>query len=159
MSDDLTPTKPQLVDSLSAKVEAFRQDPRSSEQYRDLKEALRQANQGAQLAEMAELHAAHLNDPRRAAGILVEAGATRLRVGQASEGERDLREALALDPSSEQASTRLSEHFIARGRFAEAAAVIEAELETLAQLAESEDRKSTRLNSSHLRQSRMPSSA
>src|SRR6185295_7288213 len=112
MSDDLTPTKPQLLDSLAAKVEAFRRDPRSGEVYRELKEALRHANQGAQLAEVAELHAAHVDDPLRAAGVLAEAGATRLRLNQASEGERDLREALALDPSSEQAAARLSEHLI-----------------------------------------------
>jgi tetratricopeptide (TPR) repeat protein len=136
MSDDLTPTKPQLLDSLAEKVEAFRRDPRSSELYREVKEALRHANQGSELAEVAELHAQHLNDPRRAAGVLAEAGATRLRLGQAGEAERDLRDALALDPSSEQAAGRLSEHLIARGRFAEAAAVIEAELETLAEMAE-----------------------
>ncbi|HEU5056654.1 MAG TPA: hypothetical protein VFU21_09005, partial [Kofleriaceae bacterium] len=98
MSDDLTPTKPQLLDSLAAKVEAFKRDPRSSELYRELKETLRQANEGAKLAEIAELHAANLNDPHRAAAILVEAGASRLRLGQAAEGERDLREALASDP-------------------------------------------------------------
>ena len=137
MSDDLTPTKPQLLDSLAAKVDAFRRDPRSGELYRELKEALRQANLGGELAEIAELHAEHVSDPRRAAGILVEAGATRLRMGQASEGERDLRDALAHDPASEQAANRLSEHFIARGRFAEAAAVIESELDTLSAMAES----------------------
>ena len=138
MSDDhLTPTKPELLDTLAAKVEAFRRDPRSGDLYRDLKESLRQANQGAQLAEIAELHAAHQSDAQRAAAILVEAGATRLRLGQAAEGERDLRDALVHDPASEQAANRLSEHLIARGRFAEAAAVIEAEVETLAQMAES----------------------
>src|SRR5688500_3544835 len=137
MSDDLTPTKPQLLDTLAAKVEAFKRDPHSSDLYRELKESLRQANEGAKLAEIAELHAAHVDDPQRAAAILVEAGANRLRLGQASEGERDLRDALAHDPAHEQAANRLAEHFIARGRFAEAAAVIEAELETLAQLAES----------------------
>src|SRR5688572_30354269 len=136
MSDDLTPTKPQMLETLGAKLEAFKRDPRSGELYRELKDALRQANQGAQLAEIAELHAPHLNDPHRAAAILVEAGATRLRLGQANEAERDLREALAHDPGNDAAASKLAEHLVARGRFAEAAAVIEAELDILAQLAE-----------------------
>src|SRR5687768_690114 len=50
--------------------------------------------------------------------------------------EAELREALAADPTDERAAARLSAHLIAMGRFAEAAGVIEAELDALAAIDE-----------------------
>ncbi|HWM85119.1 MAG TPA: tetratricopeptide repeat protein [Kofleriaceae bacterium] len=128
MSDDITPTTRQPLAGAGPKLDAFRADPESSELYDELHELLRQTNQPAQLAEIAELHAPHIDDPQRAAALFAEAGASRLRLGQSEPGESNLREALARDPLNEAASTRLTEHFIALGRFAEAAAVIEAEI-------------------------------
>ncbi|HKE17623.1 MAG TPA: tetratricopeptide repeat protein [Kofleriaceae bacterium] len=57
-------------------------------------------------------------------------------MGQSEPGESDLREALARDPRNQQASAHLTEHLIAGGRFAEAAAVLEAELAALEAAAE-----------------------
>src|SRR5690606_7075515 len=51
--------------------------------------------------------------------------------------EADLREALAADPADQRAAASLTTLLIAAGRFAEAAAVIEAELDALAARAES----------------------
>ncbi len=131
MSDDYTPTTRQPLAAAGAKLEAFRAEPESAELYDELRDLLRQTNEMAQLAEIAELHATHIDDPARSAALYAEAGAARLRMGESEPGEADLREALTRDPLNEQAGTRLVEHLIALGRFAEAAAVLEAEIAAL----------------------------
>jgi tetratricopeptide (TPR) repeat protein len=131
MSDDYTPTTRQPLAAAGAKLDAFRADPESSELYDELRDLLRQTNEMAQLAEIAELHATHVDDSMRSAALYAEAGAARLRMGESEAGEADLREALTHDPLNEQAGTRLVEHLIALGRFAEAAALLEAEIAAL----------------------------
>ncbi|HTE55100.1 MAG TPA: hypothetical protein VK698_29815 [Kofleriaceae bacterium] len=145
MSDDITPTTRQPLDPGGDKIEDFRREPESVELYGELRELLRRSDQTDELAEIAELHAPHIDDPQRSAEVYAEAGAARLRLGQSEPGESLLREALARDPLNEQASASLTEHLIGLGRAAEAAAVLEAEIDALEAETGSDDEAPTRV--------------
>jgi tetratricopeptide (TPR) repeat protein len=132
MRDDVTPTDPQPIDVLHAQLEALRKDPSDGELYYELRTDLRDSGQAEKLAEVSELRAPHEADPHKAATIWSEAGEARLVLGHDEQGEHDLRAALALDPANERAASRLAERCMVAGAFAEAAAILEAELADLA---------------------------
>jgi len=131
MRDDATPTHPQPIDVLAAQIESFRKHPDDEDLYAELHEALRDKGQPDAVAEVAELRAPHERDPLKAAAIWSEAGEARLLVGDDRRGERDLREAIALDPGNERANARLAERLMVARRYAEAAEVMESELAEL----------------------------
>ncbi len=144
MRDDITPTNPEPIEVLAAQIEAFRKDPSDADLYFELRTALRKSGQAQPLAELGELHAPHQKDRRRAADIWSEAGEARLLLGHDPEGEADLRRALDLDPANERAAARLTELLMVAERFAEAATIMERELEELAARAEAAPPKERR---------------
>lgn len=136
MRDDFTPTNPQPIDVLNAQLEAFRKDPTDGDLYAELRTELRKAGQPEPLAELCELRAPHEPEAHKAAAMWAEAGEARLLMGHDELGERDLREALRLDPASDKASARLTERLMVAGRFAAAAQIMEDELAELARRAD-----------------------
>lgn len=131
MTDDVTPTNPQPIDVLQAQLDAFRKDPTDADLYVELRAALRKSGHPDLLAEICELRAPHERDPRKAAAMWSEAGEARLLIGDEHRGDRDLRQALAIDPADERAAARYAERLMVAERFADAAAVLEAELAEL----------------------------
>ncbi len=131
MRDTLTPSNPRTTDVLSAQLEAFRRNPTDGALFHELRAELRKSGQAEPLADIGELHAPHERDRLRAAEIWSEAGEARLVLGHEQQGEADLRRALELDPANERAAARLTELLLTAERFAEAAEVLEVEIEEL----------------------------
>jgi len=116
---------------------AFREDPGNANLFTELHKSLKKQGDHAGLAELLELRAEKEGDRLRAAKHLAEAAERRLALGDSSAAETDFRRALALDPAQNRASAHFADYLIERRRFAEAAAVIEAEVAELATRAES----------------------
>jgi tetratricopeptide (TPR) repeat protein len=131
VSDDTTITNPQPTDALRAKLEAFRQHPRDARLYRELRDALRQRGQHRLLAELSELHAPHERDPQHSAEVWAEAAHAWFATNAAGQAERALQRALSLDPGHERAAAELTELYLKQSRYAEAADLMEDELEEL----------------------------
>lgn len=136
MRDD-TPTNPQPIEVLAAQLEAFRKDPSEADLYYELRTELRKSGAAEELAEIGELRAPHERDRLRAADILSEAGEARYLLGNDAQGEKNMRQALSLDPANERAAARFAEVLMVAERFAEAAEILEAELAELERRADS----------------------
>jgi tetratricopeptide (TPR) repeat protein len=130
----------QKMDTLGALVAAFRENPADGELYSQLRTRLIESKAAGQLAEIAELRAPHVRDALRASAIWAEAGLGRTQMGDRGAAERDLRTALSLDAGNEAAAKLLVDQFIEQRRYAEAAAILDAELEALAERAENSGR-------------------
>ena len=139
MRNELTPTHPQQSDVIRAQLETFREDPSDGDLFFDLQSALQKAGLSAEAAEIAELRASYEPGPEQAAARLGEAAEAWFLLGHDEAGERDLRRALALDPACESAAHRLCERLMLAERYADAAAIMEAELAALEERAAGSD--------------------
>lgn len=128
MREDTTKTAAPATNDLRARLAAFRKNPSSREQHRELRELLHTAGRPGDVAEVDELRAPHEQDRQRAADLWSEAGTARLAQKQRELAARDFAQALRLDPAHAQAAPALTALLLDQGRHASAADVIEDEL-------------------------------
>src|SRR5262245_51284961 len=107
MQDEYTPTNPEPIEAVGAQLESLRKDPSQRDLYVELRETLKKRGLTQRLAEAAEIRAPHEPEPQQAADVWTEAGECRLLLGQAELGERALRQAIALSPAHERATSLL----------------------------------------------------
>jgi Tfp pilus assembly protein PilF len=129
--DDTNETRIPAEADLQARLGAFRREPSDSAVHDELASILREAGRQRELAELHELHAPAEREVERAARLWAEAGKLRLAAQQRDVAEQDLGRALDLDPGHAVAAQALVELLLASGRPAEAAEVMEDELEAL----------------------------
>ncbi|HWN69566.1 MAG TPA: tetratricopeptide repeat protein, partial [Haliangium sp.] len=116
---------------LQARLAAFRHAPSDSAVHAELARTLREAGRWRELAELHELHAPTERKPERAVVLWAEAGRIHLAAQKRDLAEQDLGRALDLDPAHPGAAQAMVELLIASERPAEAADVMEDELDAL----------------------------
>ena len=130
-----TPTSRNDAEGADSRLEAFAEQPENVDLYRELKAALRKRSDKPGLATLYELRAPQEKDSVRAAAMWADAGEIRFDHDDIERAEQDLHRALRLDPGNERAAGKLAEHLLANRRFADAAQVLESELDELEQRA------------------------
>ncbi|MBP6628805.1 MAG: tetratricopeptide repeat protein [Kofleriaceae bacterium] len=129
MTDD--PTDHAHIDVLAARLDDLRARPADRDAYVGVRDLARQHGRGDVLAEACRLHADAAANPDERAEAYSEAGEALLLIGRAEDGEVALMSCLALRPGDGRAATLLADHYLATGRAAAAAEVLEAELAAL----------------------------
>ncbi len=133
MHDDTTPTELNPAETISSQLESFRQDPSEQDLFRELKRALKKESRNAELAELLELRAGVEKSKKEALRLWLDAANIRLTLGDEELALSDLRGALKVDPSHDKAASKYFQALIMVERYAEAADVVEAEIESLEQ--------------------------
>src|SRR5690606_23472732 len=129
-----TPIPPDA--ELQALLDAFRRAPADGAAHTRLTRILGEAGRHRELAEVHELYAPHERDRARSATLWTEAARVRLGMNHGQQAERNLGRALDLDPAHPEAAETLAEMLISAGRYAEAAEIVEDELDALKERAE-----------------------
>jgi tetratricopeptide (TPR) repeat protein len=130
-AEDTNQTKIPAEADLQARLAAFRREPSDGATHAELARILREAGRWRELAELHELYAPQERKPERAVGLWAEAGRIHLAAKQRERAEQDLGRALDLDPAHPDAAKAMVELLIASQRPAEAADVMEDELDAL----------------------------
>ncbi|MBT8493618.1 MAG: tetratricopeptide repeat protein [Deltaproteobacteria bacterium] len=132
MPDDQTTPD---VDSSSDPLAAFRSNPGDGNLFSELHKQLKSKGDLATLAELLQLRAAEEKEALRAGKHLAEAAEVLLELDDADGAEHAFRLALERDPAQTRAASHFCDFLIDRQRFAEAASVVEAEVEALTERA------------------------
>jgi tetratricopeptide (TPR) repeat protein len=130
-AEDTNQTKIPAEADLQARLVAFRREPSDRAVHAELAAILRETGRWRELAELHALHAPLAQNAERAAGLWAEAGRLRLAAHQRDLAEQDLGRALDLDPGHAEAAQAMIDLLIAGQRPAEAADVMEDELDAL----------------------------
>jgi tetratricopeptide (TPR) repeat protein len=110
----------------------FERTPWDVKLFEELQASLRKGGENGQIARLYELRGPHETDRAAAADLWCRAGEARLAGGDIERADENLRKALALDQGNVRAASLVATRLQGAGRFAEAADVLEAELEALA---------------------------
>jgi hypothetical protein len=140
MSEDTLHDDAVTEDLYAAQLEEFRKAP-SAASFNDLRNQLRVAGAGAELAELCAMWAPRETDPAKAAEAWSESGEALLLIGSAEAGLRRLRAAIDLDPINARTIDRYIEQAMQVGDAASAAEVVENELSELGKRCDAETAK------------------
>lgn len=131
MQDDTSPTQVNPIDTISAQLESFRQDPNEQDLFRELRRSLKKGERLAELAELHELRARVESSAGERVRLWLDAAGLRQGLGNQEQAFSNYRSALDEDPSHDKAASRFFEALVAEDRYAEAADVVDAEVQAL----------------------------